>query len=306
MGIRKILKDNLPVSMLDILRRGYGDLHYVAMHVVPEKWYMKRVFRKRVGYPLNLENPRTFNEKLQWLKLYDRNPLYTKMVDKYEAKKYVADIIGEEYIIPTLGVWYHFDEIDFDQLPDQFVLKCNHDSGSIVICKDKARLDKKAAKKKLERGLRYNYYYSGGFEWPYKNVKPRIIAEKFMATETGTDLPDYKLMCFGGKVKCSFTCTGRNTNSGLHVTFYDKDWQKMPFARHYPAEETPMTKPMNYDKMVELAERLAAPLKFARIDFYDISGRIYFGEITFFPGNGTEEFTPMEWDEKIGDWLKLQ
>lgn len=305
MVIRKILKDNLPIPILDILRRVYGDLHYAAMHVVPKKWYMKRIFRKRVGYPLNLEKPRTFNEKLQWLKLYDHNPLYTKMVDKYEAKKYVADIIGEEYIIPTLGIWNQFDEIDLDQLPEQFVLKCNHDSGSVVICKDKARLDKKAAKKKLECGLRYNYYYRGGFEWPYKNVKPRIIAEAFMADDSGTDLPDYKLMCFGGKVKCSFTCTGRNTENGLHVTFYDREWQKMPFARHYPAEERPMSKPENYEKMVELAEKLAAPLKFARIDFYDINGRIFFGEITFFPGNGTEEFNPEEWDEKIGDWLEL-
>ncbi len=305
MVIRKILKDNLPIPMLDILRRVYGDLHYVAMHVVPKKWYMKRIFRKRVGYPLNLEKPRTFNEKLQWLKLYDHNPLYTKMVDKHEAKKYVADIIGEEYIIPTLGIWNHFDEIDLDQLPEQFVLKCNHDSGSVVICKDKASLDKKAAKKKLECGLRYNYYYRGGFEWPYKNVKPRIIAEAFMADDYGTDLPDYKLMCFGGKVKCSFTCTGRNTENGLHVTFYDREWQKMPFSRHYPAEERPMPKPENYEKMVELAEKLAAPLKFARIDFYDINGRIFFGEITFFPGNGTEEFNPEEWDAKIGDWLEL-
>ncbi len=305
MGIRKILKDNLPVSILDLLRRGYGDLHYAAMHVVPETWYMERLFRKRVGYPLNLENPRTFNEKLQWLKLHDRNPLHTKMVDKYEAKKYVADIIGEEYIIPTLGVWNHFDEIDFNQLPERFVLKCTHDSGSIVICRDKKRLDKKAAKKILERGLRYNYYYSGGFEWPYKNVKPRIIAEKFMVDESGADLPDYKLMCFGGKVKCSFTCTGRNTASGLHVTFYDRNWQKMPFARHYPVEEIPMPKPRNYEKMVELAELLATPLKFARIDFYDIGGRVYFGEITFFPGNGIEEFTPVEWDKKIGDWVEV-
>lgn len=305
MGIKKILKVNLPPGMLESLKRVYGDMHYVAMHVVPEEWYLKRKFKKQVGDPLNLDNPRTFNEKLQWLKLHDRNPLYTKMVDKYEAKKYVADIIGEEYIIPTLGVWNHFDEIDFAQLPEKFVLKCTHDSGSIVICKDKKRFDKKAARKKLEHGLRYNYYYAGGFEWPYKNVKPRIIAEDFMADEFGLDLPDYKLMCFDGKVKCSFTCTGRNTDSGLHVTFYDRDWKKMPFARHYPVEETPMPKPEKYEKMVELAEILASPLKFARIDFYDINNRIYFGEITFFPGNGVEEFSPVEWDTKIGDWLKL-
>ena len=306
MGIRNFFKSVLPDVVLEQLKQVYSDMHYVVMHVVPERWYLKRQFKKLVGYPLTLDNPQTFNEKLQWLKLHDRNPLYTKMVDKYEAKKYVADIIGEEYIIPTLGVWNNFDEIDFDQLPEQFVLKCTHDSGSIAICRDKKNFDKNEARKKIERGLRYNYYYAGGFEWPYKKVKPRIIAEKFMAEESGLDLPDYKLMCFGGKVKCSFTCTGRNTDNGLHVTFYDRAWQKMPFGRHYPVEEIPMPKPENYEKMVELAEILAATLKFARIDFYDINNRIYFGEITFFPGNGVEEFSPMKWDAKIGDWLKLQ
>ena len=306
MGIKKILKKHLPPAMLEQLQCVYGDIHYAAMHVVPEAWYLKRQFRKKVGYPLNLYNPQTFNEKLQWLKLHDRNPLYTKMVDKYEAKKYVADIIGEEYIIPTLGVWDNFDEIDFDKLPNQFVLKCTHDSGSIAICKDKAAFDKKAARKKLERGLRYNYYYAGGFEWPYKNVKPRIIAEKYMVDESHKDLTDYKFMCFNGNVQCSFTCTGRNMDNGLHVTFYDRAWQKLPFARHYPVEGSAMPQPVNYGKMVELAEKLSAPLKFARIDFYEINGKIYFGEITFFPGNGMEEFSPEEWDYKIGSWIQLQ
>lgn len=307
MSIKEILKENLPSFMLEPLKSVYGDIHYAAMHMVPEKWYLKRKFKKRVGYPLNLDNPKTFNEKLQWLKLHDRNPLYTKMVDKYEAKKYVADIIGEEYIIPTLGVWEHFDDIDFDKLPNQFVLKCTHDSGSVAICTDKNTFDKKVAKKKLERGLRYNYYYAGGFEWPYKDVKPRIIAEKYMvdAERQGNELTDYKIMCFNGRVKSSFTCTGRGSSRGLHVTFYDQEWKKMPFARHYPAEQEPMPKPKNYEKMVQLAELLAAPLKFARIDFYEINGKIYFGEITFFPGNGTEEFSPEEWDYRIGEWLEL-
>lgn len=309
MGIKKILKENLPPVILDPLKRAYSDMHYAAMHVVPEEWYLKRQFKKRVGYPLDLKNPRTFNEKLQWLKLHDRNPLYTKMVDKYEAKKYVAGIIGEEYIIPTLGVWSHFDEIDFDQLPEQFVLKCTHDSGSIVICTNKAIFNQKTAKKKLERGLRYNYYYAGGFEWPYKNVKPRIIAEKYMVDESQTesqiDLTDYKFMCFNGKMKCSFTCNGRNTDKGLYVTFYDRGWKKLPFARHYPSECIAMPKPLNYEKMVDLAEKISTPLKFSRVDFYEINGKIYFGEITFFPGNGMEEFSPETWDKKIGDWLNL-
>ena len=306
MGIKEIMKENLSPFMLKVLRRVYADVHYAAMHVVPEKLYLKWRFKKRVGYSLNLDNPRTFNEKLQWLKLHDRNSLYTKMVDKYEAKKYVADVIGEEYIIPTLGIWDCFDEIDFDQLPEQFVLKCTHDSGSVVICKDKKILNRKLARQKLEHGLRYNYYYSGGLEWPYKNVKPRIIAEKFMADKSQIELTDYKFMCFNGIAKCCFTCTGRHSSRGLHVTFYNRQWEKMPFARHYPVEQEPGPRPLNYEKMVELAEKLTTSLKFARVDFYDINGRIYFGEITFFPGNGMEEFTPVEWDYKIGSWIQLQ
>ncbi len=306
MSIRKFLENNLPCVILETLKQAYGDMYYAAMHIVPKKWYLKRQFRKYVGYPLNLDNPQTFNEKMQWLKLYDHNPLYTKMVDKYEAKKYVADIIGEEYIIPTLGVWTNFDEIDFNKLPDQFVLKCTHDSGSIAICKDKENFDKKTAKKNLTKGLRYNYYYAGGFEWPYKNVKPRIIAEQYMVDDSQKELTDFKLMCFNGKVQCTFTCTGRNTDRGLHVTFYDKDWKKMSFTRHYPIESLAMKKPANYEKMIRLAEKLAKSLKFARIDFYEINGKIYFGEITFFPGSGMEEFSPIDWDYQLGGWINLK
>ncbi len=305
MGIRNFLKNNLPAAVLEPLQQVYNDMHYAAMHVVSKEWYLKRRFLKNVGYPLDLDNPKTFNEKLQWLKLYDHNPLYTKMVDKYEAKKYVADIIGEEYIIPTLGIWNHFDDIDFKKLPDQFVLKCTHDSGSIAICKDKSTFDKQTAKEKLERGLRYNYYYAGGFEWPYKNVKPRIIAEKYMEDGVTKEITDYKMMCFNGKVECSFTCTDRNTDRGLHVTFYDKAWNIMPFERHYPRDKVAIPKPINYEKMVNLAEKLAESLKFARIDFYEINGNIYFGEITFFPGNGIEEFSPETWDYQLGEWIEL-
>lgn len=306
MGIKRLLKDNLPLFLLEPMKGIYGDIHYVAMHMVPEAWYLKWHFKRTLGYPLNLDNPRTFNEKLQWLKLHDRKTLYTKMVDKYEVKQYVAELIGDDYIIPTLGVWNHFDEIDFDKLPNEFVLKCTHDSGSTVICTDKKIFDKNKAKKVLERAIKHNFYYKGGFEWPYKNVKPRIIAEKYMIDRLSDGLTDYKLMCFNGKVECTFTCTGRNSERGLHVTFYDREWRKMPFARHYPVEKEPMPKPKNYEKMVRLAETLATQLNFARIDFYDINENVFFGEITFFPGNGYEEFTPKEWDYKIGDWLNLK
>lgn len=267
--------------------------------------YLKKLFKCHMKRELNLDNPQTFNEKLQWLKLYDRKPEYTTMVDKYAVKKYVADIIGEEYIIPTLGVWNHFDEIDFDKLPNQFVLKCTHDSGGIVICKDKNKLDLKSAKKKIEKCLKRNYYWSSR-EWPYKDVKPRIIAEPYMEDSKAYELIDYKFMCFNGEVKCSFTCSERFSEDGLKVTFFDKDWNVMPFERHYPASKNPPKKPINYDKMIQFSEQLSKGILFVRVDFYEINGQLFFGELTFYPGGGFEEFTPEEWDYKLGDFLKLK
>ena len=272
---------------------------------LPDDIYLKLVYWAEIGKTLNLENPQTFNEKIQWLKIHDRKAEYTRLVDKYEVKKYIADSIGEEYVIPTLGVWDCFDDIDFRKLPDRFVLKCTHDSGGIVIVKDKKNFDLEAARKKLEKALMSNYYYLRR-EWPYKNVKPRILAETYMEEEGSSELSDYKFMCFNGKVKCSFTCTERYSDSGLKVTFYDKEWNIMPFERHYPKCETPLIKPCNYDKMIELAEKLSKDLIFARIDFYEINGKVYFGEITFYPGSGMEEFEPEEWDEKLGSWIDLK
>lgn len=270
---------------------------------VPDVTYLKLVYRANMYKKLELKNPKTFNEKLQWLKLYDRNPMYTTMVDKYEAKKYVANIIGEEYIIKTLGVWERFEDINFDALPDQFVLKTTHDSGSVVICKNKLLFNKANAQRVLERSLKTNFYFYGR-EWPYKNVKPRIIAEEFMVDESGKELKDYKIMCFNGVPKCSFVCSNRSS-TGLCVNFYDLDWNELPFERHYPRNKNNIDRPTKYNTMLELAQRLSKGLVFARIDFYEIYGRIYFGEITFYPGNGMEEFTPEEWDYKLGRWIKL-
>ena len=262
------------------------------------------MYRHRMKKKLNLKKPQTFNEKLQWLKLYNRNPEYTKMVDKYEAKKYVADIIGEEYIIPTLGVWNNVEDIEFESLPNQFVLKCTHDSGGVIICKDKKNFNIENAKKKLKDSLKQNFYYKGR-EWPYKNVKPRIIAEKFMYDENTEDLNDYKFMCFNGQVKCSFTCTERRSSSGLKVTFFDKEWHKMPFERHYPSSNKEIKKPINYDLMLRISEKLSQDMDFVRVDLYEINGKVYFGELTFFPGCGMEEFIPDKWDNILGSWLAL-
>lgn len=266
---------------------------------LPDELYLKLQYRAKLDKKLNLKNPKTFNEKLQWLKLYDRKPEYTIMVDKYLAKKYVADKIGEEYIIPTLGVWDSVDEIDFDLLPNQFVLKCNHNSGlGMCICKDKSKLDIAEVRRALANGLKQDYYHIGR-EWPYKDVPRKIIAEKYM----GDSLNDYKLMCFDGKIKCSFVCSDRSEN--LKVTFFDNDWNRMPFIRHYPASDNKIPKPINFDQMIELAEILSKDIPFLRVDFYEIDGKIYFGELTFYPGCGYEEFTPEEWDERLGSWIKL-
>lgn len=269
-----------------------------------DEQFLKREYYLALGKPLNLDNPQTFNEKLQWLKIHNRKPEYTTMVDKYTAKQYVADRIGSQYIIPTLGVWDHFDDIDFDVLPNQFVLKCTHDSRGLVICTDKAKFDKKSAKKKIEHCLKRKYYYTHR-EWPYKDVEPRIIAEKYMENTFKGDLKDYKLMCFNGKVKATFVCSDRFSNTGLKVTFYNTDWKRMPFERHYPASETEIDRPQTYKEMVTLAEKLSENIPFIRVDFYEINGRVYFGELTFFPGSGYEEFTPEEWDKTFGDWIEL-
>lgn len=271
---------------------------------LPDKLALKIQYKNIFLRPLNLKNPQTFNEKLQWLKLYNRNPEYSKMVDKYEAKKYVASITGEEYIIPTYGVYDNFDEIDFDALPNQFVLKCTHGSGDVVICRDKASFDIEAARKKLTKSLKTNYYKISR-EWPYKNVKPRIIAEKFLDNQGG-DLNDYKMMCFGGKMKCSFVCSDRFSNEGLCVTFFDLDWNVMPFERDHPRKESGIPRPQKYEEMIALAEKLSQDLIFTRIDFYEIGGLVYFGEITLFPGGGFERFTPEEWDYTIGSWMELK
>lgn len=265
--------------------------------------YLKKLFKCRMKRELNLDNPQTFNEKLQWLKLYDRKPEYTTMVDKYAVKKYVADVIGEEYIIPTLGVWNHFDEIDFDKLPNQFVLKCTHDSGGIVICTDKSNLDLKAAKKKIEKCLRRNYYWSSR-EWPYKNVKPRIIAEKYMSDEGKEELSDYKVLCFNGEPKIVEVHKGRF--NGQHTQdCYDEFWNKTDIEQYdLPKTDEIMPKPAFLEEMLHLSKLLSKDLIHVRVDWYFTNNRLYFGELTFFDGSGYNLFCGNA-DELLGSWIKL-
>ena len=272
---------------------------------ISDELTVKCKYKLRMGKNLNLDNPKTYNEKLQWLKLYDRNPEYTKMVDKYEVKKYVADKIGEEYIIPTLGVWDKFEDIDFDKLPDQFVLKCTHDSGGLVICKDKSKLDINKAKKKIKSCLKNNYYWPTR-EWPYKDVKPRIIAEQYMVDESGYELKDYKFFCFDGKVKMLFIATDRGVEGkDTKFDFFDENFVHLPIKNGHENADKELACPEGFEKMKELAEKLSAGIPQLRVDFYNINGQIYFGETTFFHWSGMVPFEPEEWDLKFGEYIKL-
>lgn len=448
-GVR-LLKSNRRV----FLRAVFDKLNKQGLlRWVNDATFLRIDYWLRFGKKLNLKNPQTFNEKLQWLKLYDRRPDYITMVDKISVKEYVAKRIGKEFIIPTLGVWSKPEDIDWDALPNQFVIKWNHDSGSIVICNDKKVFDKDAAIKKLSYGAKVNGFWYGR-EWPYKGVKPMLLAEKYLdcgnnvrtdlidykffcfegepkyiqviqdrrtretidffdinwnhqefiglvdsnssichasqipkkpsnldemviiarklskgmqfsridlyeveqktyfgeitlypasglgeflpgewnkiigdmlnlsgvngggykimiindlidMTRVYNELVDYKFMCFNGKVRCCFTCTDRFSGNGLKVTFYDNDWNIMPFERDHPRETTPIQKPYCYEEMKKAAEKLSEGLPFARIDFYEINKQPYFGEITLYPGSGHEAFQPKEWDYTLGSWIKM-
>lgn len=266
--------------------------------------YIRAIYFCSFHQKINLDNPQKLTEKQQWMKLYDRQPLYTRLVDKYEAKKWAEPIIGKEHIIPTLGVWNHFEEINFDELPEQFVLKCNHDCGSIVIVKDKNTFDKNAAKKKLEKGLKRNYYHISR-EWPYKNVKPLIIAEKYMETPDG-DLPDYKFFCFNGKPTAMFVATDRQIEGvETKFDFFDMEFNHLPVISEHPNAKPPYIKPNGFELMKELAAKLSAGIPQVRVDFYDINGQIYFGEMTFFHWGGFQPFEPEEWDYKWGQMVTL-
>ena len=277
----------------------------MAMLYKSDEKYIKKIFKLRVGMELNLDNPRTFNEKIQWLKLYDRKPEYTQMVDKYAVKEYVANIIGEEYIIPTLGVWDNVEDIDFDKLPNQFVLKCTHDSGGIVICSDKTKLNLKAAKAKLMRGLKKNFYAQSR-EWPYKNVEPRIIAEEYIVDESGYELKDYKWFCFDGEPKALFIATDRGVEGEeTKFDFFDSEFNHLPFTNGHPNATRAIRKPAGFEQMKHLAAQLSKGHPHLRVDFYDINGKIYFGELTFYHWSGMQPFKPEEWDYTLGSWIKL-
>lgn len=271
---------------------------------LPDRMYLQLRYRYQMGFWPNLKKPKRFSEKLQWLKLYDRNPNYIKLVDKSTVKEYVAGIIGDEYIVPTLGVWDCFDQIDWDRLPDQFVLKTTAGGGhtGVVICKSKNNFDKDYARKVLEESFALDIYKYLK-EWPYKNVPQRIIAEEYIQTET--DLKDYKFFCFNGIPQYCQVIGERSQE--MCIDFFDMEWNHMPFhePRNTKYSQVEIVKPKNYEMMADLARKLAPNKSFCRIDFYNVGGRILFGEVTFFPTSGFGGFAPDEWDEKFGSLVPL-
>lgn len=288
------------------MRGLFGSVKDCVSKILPDKLYLSILFRYHMGYWMDWDNPTTFSEKLQWLKIYDRNPLYTRLVDKFAVKEYVASIIGEEYIIPTLGVWDRVEDIEWDKLPQQFVLKTTHGGGSmgVVICTDKVYFDKKKAIKQLRGSLKTDLYVVWK-EWPYKNVTPRIIAELYMGDETGEALKDYKFFCFDGVPKIVQVDYGRFVNHKRNL--YDIEWNRLPFSLGFPTDwDCEIEKPEALGEMIDMVKRLSKGIPHVRVDLYYIDGKVYFGEMTFYHGSGFEKFTPEEYNKFFGELIFLK
>lgn len=296
----------LKTKIFKVLKNPLWILVYLnnkGVHIIGDKHYLSLLYKLSIGKKLDIENPKTYNEKLQWLKLNDRKDEYTMMVDKYEVKKIIEKIIGKEYIIPTIGVYNSFDEIDFSELPNQFVIKCTHDSGGLVIVKNKEKLDINEARKKIEKSLSKNFYWYSR-EWPYKNVKPRIIIEKYMEDIETKELRDYKFFCFNGEPKYMFLATDRQSGE-TKFNFYDLNFKILPFRQGHPNNTKKIEKPKTFKEMIHLSKKLSKNIPHVRVDFYEINGKVYFGELTFYHYSGLVKFDPEEWDIKMGKLISL-
>lgn len=281
--------------MNSIFKKTYNNI----LKLTSDKNQIRIKYLFNFGKLPDLNNPTTFNEKLQWLKLYNRNPLYTVMVDKFQVRKYISDKIGDDYLIPLLGSWEKPEEIDFESLPSKFVLKCNHNSGTgMLICSDKNKINIEKVKDELQKGINEDYYiYSR--EWPYKNVPRKIICEEYL----GDNPNDYKFFCFNGKVEYILVCSDRFDS--IKETFFDRNWNVAPFKRPNIEIDDKIKKPINFNKMIELSEFLSKDIPFLRVDFYEVDNKIYFGELTFYPASGFSPFEPNDWDYKLGDLIEL-
>lgn len=298
-------KDRILRSIMHPRYIGSALLRFFSHWITNDEWYVKTRYRLYTGKELNLDNPQTYNEKLNWQKVYDHNPLYTIMVDKYAAKDYVARIIGEQYIIPTLGCWGKPEDIDWDALPNRFVLKTNHDSGGVVLVKNKETVNKKNVIRKLDKHLKSDNY-AVTREWPYKNVPRKIIAEEFMEDTNAGELRDYKFFSFDGEVKALFIAQDRG-KAGEEVKFdyFDANFNHLDIHQYHDAGKKLPEKPKCFDEMKMLASKLSKGLPQVRVDFYEVNGKVYFGELTFFHHGGIVPFEPEEWDYTFGSWIKL-
>lgn len=275
-----------------------------SLRFLPDELYIQLNYFAHFKKFADLRNPKTYNEKLNWLKLHDRNPLYTELVDKYAVKEYIDRKIGGGYTIPTLGIWNSFDEIDFDALPDQFVLKCTHDSEGLVIVQDRTRFNKSKARVKITNALRQNFYHIGR-EYPYKDVQPRIIAEPYMVDNRYGELRDYKFFCFNGVPRVMFIATGRSVDN-VKFDYYDLNFTHMDIKQKYDNSDEKIERPKSFDEMLELARKLSKEFPHVRVDFYEVNGKVYFGELTFYHFSGFMPFQPNEWDVIFGNWLDIK
>lgn len=274
------------------------------LDLIPDKPYLKLMYRLKMGKPLDLKNPKTYTEKLQWIKLYNHNPKYHQMVNKSSVKDYITERIGPQYVIPTYGIWDKFDEIDFNSLPSSFVLKTVHDSGGVIICKDKQHFDKQYAKSVIEESQKRNYFKLYR-EWPYKGVNPRIIAEKLLDDGSGQALQDYKVMCFGGKPKLIEYHAGRFTENHTQ-DFYDSDWNHLAIQQQdAPKSDISVPKPPLLDEMLRLSSQLADGIPHVRVDWYMAENQLYFGELTFFDDSGFTPFQDSNDDLLLGSWIPV-
>jgi hypothetical protein len=274
-----------------------------TVKIYPDKFFIKCQYRLVTGKKLNLLKPQTFNEKIQWLKLYDRKPEYTKLVDKITAKEYVANVIGVKYIIPNIGIWDKFEDINFDELPNQFVLKTNNSGGSggVIICNDKTKIDIEVIKQKINHILKKNAYY-GTREFPYKNIKPRILIEKYLLDESETELKDYKFFCFNGIVKFIQVDFNRFTKHQRNI--YNTEWELLNLEIKFPNnKDSIISKPEKLDTMIAIASKLSHGMKHVRVDLYYVNNQVYFGEITFYHGSGMEQFIPESWNYVFGNHI---
>ncbi len=288
--IKKLIGKDRMMSLLNCLR------------FIPDRPYLKLEYKFLTGKKLNLDNPTTYNEKLQYLKIYDRKPIYTTMADKYLAKRYLADRIGERYVVPLLGVWDRFDDIDFGALPERFVLKTNHDSGTATVCRDKAGFDIRSARKKLEKSLKTDYFILKR-EWPYKNISRKIIAEEYLEEEPGKEIKDYKFFCFNGVPEMMYII--ENSAKTHTKVFFDMNGRPLDLEIDDPRTEVMPPVPPCFEEMKKLAAKLSEGIPFLRVDFYYVKGRVYVGELTFYHESGLGNIRPAEWNGRLGDMLDI-